>query len=558
MGRTFVILPIFALLAAGTAFAADDKQLDTPPAGITPTTATVSQVLKSYDAATGQLKAGVDDTRREAWHFNSAGLAGTETLTRQGLNFRSKIVAGPIVNEYGQIEGSRWHKDANGYVSPMQGIDTSSFQMLIFMRNFADAEDPKNDVKIIGETSEPQPAYVLQIARPDYKHPEWVYYNKSTGLIDQIVNVVDGKKYTATYGGYKTTKGLAQPWHVHVTDGRPTLDDDFTRDSLAIGVPIDPRDFVQPADTSTLATVTSHFDLPARAPVDRMDLQTGLGQYQQLSAPTVVVRVNVGDRGLDFELATGSPDSYIDWTVAQQLGLSSFGQTVRAPNGDAISYDTVIPSMQVGGLTLHNFAVRALHFNYHIGGDTQVVGTLGYDVLKTGVFKIDYDNGKVTLDPASSFAGLQPVPGAFGVPITFDSGYAYLPGFLDFHATPNILLANDFELSFVMGPFLAKYPDTVKDTTGRNHTSTFVPFADSNGYGTEADVWLGSIADLQFGMAHYADYLVLGTNGDFDFGGRRTDAVIGADLLKYYDVYLDYPHNRVFMKPNKSAMDAAH
>jgi len=558
MKRTFLFATVFVCLSARSALAADNKALDTPPTGITPSAVTVSQVLKDYDAATGRLKAGMDDTRREVWHFTSAGLPGTETLTRQGLNFRSKIVAGPIVNEYGQIEGSRWHRDANGYVSPMQGIDTSSFQMLIFMRNFADAEDPKNDVKVIGETADPRPAYVVQITRPNYKHPEWVYYDKKTALIDQIVNVSGGVRETATYTEYKTTKGLAQPWHVHVTDGRPSLDDDFTRDSLAIGVPIDPRDFVQPPDASTLASVTGHLDLPARAPVDHMDWRTGLGQYVSLSAPTVVVRVNVNGRGLDFELATGSPDSYIDWTVAQELGLSSYGQTVRAPNGDAIAYDTIIPTMQAGGLTLHNFAVRALHFNYHIGGDTQVVGTLGYDVLKTGVFKIDYDNSKVTLDPASTFDSPQPVTGAFNVPIVFDSGFAFLSGLLDFHPTPNILLANDFELSFVFGRFLSQYPDTVKDTTGRNHTSTFVPFADSNGYGTEADVWLGSIADLQFGRAHYADYLVLGTNGDFDFGGHHTDAVIGADLLKYYDVYLDYPHRRVFFKPNKSAADAAH
>jgi hypothetical protein len=551
MKRTLLLLPILALLGAGAAFAADDKQLDTPPAGLTPSTATVSQILKQYDAATGALKAGVDDTRREVWHFSRAGLAGTETLTRQDLNFRAKIAAGPIINEYGQILGSRWHKDANGFVSPMQGIDTTSFEMLIFMRNFTDAEDPKNDVKVVGESTDPS-AYVVQITRPNYKHPEWVFYDKKSGLIDQIINVVDGQRLTATYSGYKATKGLTQPWHVHVSDGRAPLDDDFTRDSLAIGVPIDMRDFVMPGDSSTLASFSGHVDLPARAPVDEMDLQTGLGSYQKLTAPTVVVRINVNGRGLDFELATGSPESYIDWTVAQELGLPSYGQAVKTPSGDPLAYDTIIPSVQIGGLSLHNFAVRALKFNYHLGADTQVVGTLGYDVLKSGVFKIDYDNGKVTLDPAASFASDDPAPGAFMVPVLFDRGYAFLSGLLNFHPTPNILLANDFELSFIFGHFTSQYPDTVKDTTGRNHTSTFVPFADSNGYGTSIDVWLGTIADLQFGRAHYADYYVLGTNGDFDFAGHTTDAVIGADLLKYYDLYLDFPHNRVFLKPNRS------
>ena len=67
-----------------------------------------------------------------------------------GPGVSSKIVAGPIVNEYGQFLGHRWHKDPNGFVSPMNGFDPTSFEMLIFMRSFSDTEDPKNDVKVIG------------------------------------------------------------------------------------------------------------------------------------------------------------------------------------------------------------------------------------------------------------------------------------------------------------------------------------------------------------------------------------------------------------------------
>ena len=86
MKRTLFILPILALITTTAALAKDDK-LDAPPEGLTPTTATVSQILKRYDAAVGQLKAGVDDTHREVWHFSKSGLTGTETLTRQGFDF---------------------------------------------------------------------------------------------------------------------------------------------------------------------------------------------------------------------------------------------------------------------------------------------------------------------------------------------------------------------------------------------------------------------------------------------------------------------------------------
>jgi hypothetical protein len=557
MGRTLVLFPILALVMA-TAVAAKDDKLSAPPPGITPTTVTVSQILKQYDAATGKLKAGVTDTRRETWHFSDAGLIGTETLTRQEYNFHSKIVAGPIVNEYGQFLGQRWHKDANGFVTPVQGVDDTSFEMLVFMRNFADTEDPKNDVKVIGESSDPQPSYVVQIDRPDYKHPEWVFYDKKTGLVDQIVNVVSDQRYTATYTDYRPTKGLTQPWHVHVTDGRPSLDEDFVRDSLAIGIESDPREFTLPASSSNLMRVTSHTELPARVVTRELYMDSGISSYRTFTAPTVVLRVNINGRGLDFELTSGTPDSLIDWDVAQQLGLSGYGQAVRTPGGEPIAYDTMLTSASIGPITLHNFVLRALPFNYQLGGEIKVVGTLGYDILKSGVFKIDYDNGKVLLDPASAFDTPMPVVGAFMLPLHFDQGYPFFEGLLDLHQSENLLLANNFDLSYVLGHFTSQYPDSVKDTSGQHHGSSSVPFADSSGYGKELDVWLGKIGDLQFGPAHFVDYYMLGTDGDVEFAGHQVDAVIGADFLKYYDVYLDYPHNRVFLKPNKAFFDTFH
>jgi len=185
------------------------------------------------------------------------------------------------------------------------------------------------------------------------------------------------------------------------------------------------------------------------------------------------------------------------------------------------------------------------------------VGTLGYDVLKSGVFKIDYDNGKVVLDPASAFDTPMPVVGAFMLPLHFDQGYPFFEGLLDMHQS-QMLLANNFDLSYVFGHFTGQYPDSVKDTSGQHHGGAVVPFADSSAYGRSLDVWLGRIGDLQFGPAHFVDYDMLATDGDVAFSGHQLDAVIGADFLKYYDVYLDYPHNRVLLKPNKAFYNAFH
>ena len=133
-----------------------------------------------------------------------------------------------------------------------------------------------------------------------------------------------------------------------------------------------------------------------------------------------------------------------------------------------------------------------------------------------------------------------------------------MEGSLDSHLSENILLDNSFELSFVFGNFTSRYPDSVKDTFGRQHGTTVVPFADSGGYGRKIDIWMGNIPDIQFGLAHFIDYQMLGTDGDVDFTGHEVDAVVGADFLQYYDVYLDYPHNRLLLKPNAAFLKQFH
>ena len=91
-----------AAAAAAPAFGKDDPKLDAPPAGITPVTVPLSQILKNYETAAGKLAKGTADSRKEARTFSKAGLAGTETLERRGLGYHSRIVTGSVQDEYGR------------------------------------------------------------------------------------------------------------------------------------------------------------------------------------------------------------------------------------------------------------------------------------------------------------------------------------------------------------------------------------------------------------------------------------------------------------------------
>lgn len=552
MKRVFLLAFFLAGACASPAFARDSKDLDAAPAGLTPATATLSHILKTYTAATGKRAAGAPDGSTETWTFTQAGENGTETLVRKGLDYYSRITTGPLVNEYGQFLGHRWHRDANGVVSAAQSVDYTSFEMLLFTDSFNDAADPKNDVKVLGEIAQPQPAYVLEVKKTGEKHPEWVYYDKNTGLVDEIVRIIDDRRATATYGDYRSTNGLTQPWHIHYTSGTASLDDDFKRTSLSVGKAVDARQFAMPASTYAFVSYSGHLSLPAKVVMTTWPVDVGHDRYHIVSGPTLVVRVNVNGRGLDFAVSAAQPHSLIDFDVAQELGLPSYGQVTHA-DGENVSYDTILPQADIGGLLLRKMAVRATPFHYHLGGEIKVVGMIGYDVLSAGVFKIDYDNKTLDLYPPKSFDGDQPVADSYTLPIEFDSGFPFFRGTIDSHESESILFDNDFESSFVFGSFTDRYPESVKDVvTGKEHAAAVIPFADAKGYGKDVQVWLGSIPDIEFGPARFANFQLIAADGAVRFGGHDVDAVMGGDLLQFYDIYLDYPHTRIILKPNKA------
>lgn len=539
MNRVFFACALAAALIA-PALAADDKTLDAPPPGLTPTTVTLGRILKAHDAATGRLMRGTLETRQETWTFTRAGLPGTETLLRSGSDYRSHIVTGPLSQDYGQLLGHGWHRFPTGVVSAVQSPDSTSFEMLLLMQNLEEAGDPKNDVTVLGEVQSPVPAYVLAIKTTGAKHPDFAFYDKTTGLINRFETVSDERRMTFTYDDYRTTKDLTQPWHVHFTDGTAALDDDFVRRSLTIGEPIDPKQFAPPQSTFGFEYYNGHQSLPVKI-------------FSGWFSPTIVVRLNVAGRGLDFSISAAQPQSYIDFDVAQQLGLPAYGQTTHA-DGDSVPYDSIVPQADLGGLLLRNWPVHVTPFNYHLNDETKVVGILGYDVLSSGIFKIDYVNGTLDIYPPKTFDGTLPdaLKDAYQLPISFDDGFPFFQGTIAEHSTGNILFDNDFDFSFVSGNFTNQYPDAITDLdTGKPHATAMVPFADSKGFGKSVHVWRGNVPDLKWGPAHFINFHIIASDYPVDFDGHDVDAVMGGDLLQFYDVYLDYPHARVFLKPNK-------
>lgn len=513
--------------------------LDAQPAGLTPTTARLADILAAHVKAVGALPAGAKDTVAEHWAFTDSGLAGTEDLQRAGTDYHSRIVAGPFVDEFGQYGSTRWHKDPNGFTSSTTEIDERSFYA---NRVVEDAADPKNDVTVLGETGAPRPAYVLQVKREGYKHPEFVFYDKVSAQVVRIESVAGKRRLVATYDDFRTTDGISRAWHVHDTDGRPQLDDDWRLETLQYGAATPDQAFQMPPNTPKISQATAKMPLPARTIWERFSGGALWGGF--------LVRVNVNGRGLDFLLDSSSSRSIIDWNVAREMGLPAYGQATRLADGTPVAYRTTIAQASVGGISLSDFAIDSEDFAWAPDQATKVVGVLGYDFFAANVLHFDFTGGTIEALPIADFAQPSPVAGAVDIPFSLNDGLPFVGIGVGNTITRKALLSTTMPFTLILGSFVEAHPDDVRDTSGGKHGQQIVPLADEGTYGKTVEHWSALVSHFRFAIGDYQQVGVVTTNADITLRDQPVDALLGVDYLEFYDLYFAYPYGRILVKPN--------
>jgi hypothetical protein len=505
-------------------------QLDEPPTGLVSTDVRLAQVLASHEKAIGTRAAGQRDSVVEHWTFIDAGMSGTEDLQRDGTDYRSRIVYGPFVDEYGQHGQIRWHQDVNGFTSTTTQIDERSFYAT---RVTEDAADPKNDASVIGKTSGAHPAYVVEVKRPDKKHPEFVFYDAGSAQVVRVESPTDTRRLIETFDDFRVTDGISRPWHIHDTDGRPELDDDWKLTSLEQGVNISESTF-------EMASNAPHV-LPPDAPSTLPGKMT-LGVY--------IVRIDVGGRGLDFLLDSSASDSIIDWDVAREMDLPDYGQVTRLPDGTKVSFLTTLAHATVGGITLDNFTLTSKDFIYQPDFNTKVVGVLGYDFFAANVLHFDFTNRTVQALPVAQFASGNPTGASVDVPFTLDDGLPFVHAGIGDIVTDRAVLSTIMPSSLIFGSFVEAHPLEVADLSGKTHAAGILPVANAETYGTKVEIWSARLSHFRFALSDFQQVGIPATNFPLTLGDHPVDAIIGTDYLRFYDVYFDYPYGRITVKPN--------
>lgn len=521
-----VLAACIAASASARAARHTDSALDAVPTGLKPTTTHLSQILALHKDD-GALTTVIED-----WAFTDTGVSGTEHLERSGENYRSRIVTGPISNAYGQLDGKRWHQDANGITMTTSDIDDISFTAI---RVREDAADPKNDVSVAGETSGAAPAYVLRVKRDGYRHPEWIYYDASTGDIVRVDYVAGKHRVSERYDDFRTVDGVRQAWHVHDAYDDPTFDDDWHLTAFhGQSASLPSTDFAPPPNAPHISTVASG----------------ALLQGQITDDGATIVRLTIGGRGVDFELDSSAPKSYIDMGLADDLHLPDFGHARRLHDGTRLAFDTVLPDADAGPIHFHNLTLLATDVAYRPNPHTRVVGILGYDFFAANVLHVNYVNRTLEVLPANRVVGEHPIAGALELPLTLDNGVPYVPMMIGDAITKNVVLGSDLPYTMVFGPYLEAHASQFVTPNGQHPYVASVPFADESSYGQKIHIYLTRTPTLRFANADYSNLAIIGTNFPYDPYGRNVDAIIGLDYLSYFDLYFDFPHGRMFVQPN--------
>jgi hypothetical protein len=536
----FLASAAFALSAAAFACStpaqAAETKADAPPTGVTPAALRLADVLAAHEKAAGSLAPGPPNTVVERWSFVDSGLSGTEDLERSGEDYRSTITAGPFVERFGQHGADRWHQNANGFTSVTTALDERSFYAV---RVLEDAADPKNDVTVLGQTAGDHPAYVLAVKLPGRRHPEWVFYDKSTWQIVRIESVSGTHRLVETYDDFRTTGGVTQAWHVHDSDGRPELDDDFVLQSLKQGVSIPPETFSEPAHAPAISRVTQETQIPAH---------THLFGY--------VVRMMVHGRGLDFLLDSASPHSIIDRDVARDMNLPTFGQTTQLKDGKQVEYRTIIADGDIGPIHLHNFVVDSERFVYQPNESTRVVGTLGYDFFASNILRFDFVNGTLTAFPVLGFDGARPVEGGIDVPFSIDDGTPLTTIRIGDTLAAHSIVDTASPWTMLFGAFVDAHQSQLEDVDpGGKHGHGVVPFDDDGTFGSEAEIWEARAKDFMVATTAYPKALVVATTYNYSLHNQDIEAIVGMDYMYFFDLYFDYPNGRLILKPNKLFYD---
>ena len=449
--------------------------------------------------------------------YTIGGGTGKTVVIRHGANVRSDDVYGPLRTAGGTYNALRWHQNANGETVLEQPDPGRAV--------------PEATTTSVARTASPLDAYV--IASLD-SHGGGVkdYLDPATSRLVRRDVISPSGTVVTNYDDFRTVRGFTRAWHWTIRDGHAEddaeyriVDDDERFSDADLKVPPSRRIFVEfPSGKNSV-------QLPA---------QEWEGRF--------IVRVQIGSRGLDFQLDTGAAGIAIDEDIVREMGFPHYGTLSTDSHAGRYHQSlAIVPEMTVGELKMHEVAVSTIP---HIGGDVprvfKVVGLLGFDFIGDVGLAIDYEHGRVTATSPETF---NPPADRHALALYVRLGNGQPQADVMINGTLGERFLIDTGASadmFVFESFARRHPEAMRN-------AFYVPGAPRFlGVGGEFETRPFRLHSVKVGDAVFTD-LVAYRVASAKSSETPQDGILGAGFLQLFTLYIDYSNSMVYLVPNGRA-----
>jgi hypothetical protein len=496
--RTAIVVLTAILLWSAPALAGD----------FDPATVTARAVLASASAATGAFAPG---KYVMIVHAKGGGVEETRTSHIDGDDYIETTQSGPFTAATGEAGGRRWKQNTNGIVRMVSGFHTKSNPN---EKAWDALDDPKSHMKMLGTTKTTPREYAIEV-HPDNGVMERRYYNCDSYTLDRDEFLAKDYHSAIVYSDYRTAFGKRLAFARHFDGGNSGN----AQDTTIVSIERDGADvpFAVPSSRPLFELPEAAVKLPARFTQDG-----------------IVIRATIGGRGLDFALDSGASGLTIDPGVAHQLGLTTHGKATDAAfGGDVDVSRTIVPSMQLGPVDIHNAAFDVVPFGDD-GVDTRLVGLLGYDVFASAIVGVDFKHQTVALYSREAF--LQAEQGLFPVPIQLDDGIPRAPVTIE-GIKGGFLVDTGSFASLAFDSFISKLPN-VTPAFGEH-----VPHI--SGVGGDVAFGAARVKNMNFGPLTFqeVDFVVPISYVPLE----DYDGILGRNALQRYVLFFDYADKVIYV-----------
>jgi Aspartyl protease len=439
-------------------------------------------------------------------------------------HFRSKLM---VFNGH---EG--WVRYQNAQVRDLAGRELAEEVSAAYLGSFSHLISGRmpGSTEYLGEDQDRR-FYILKL-EPEGGAPITCYLDKTTYLPARQEVTLAGVTLTTTFADWRAVEGVKFPFEQRY---KPTEWGHEFVQVVRLNTDLDESAFRK------LESRDAYFGSANRA----------MGIPFELRDNFICLEVRVNhSRPFTFILDTGWGQfvSTISQESARALGFSQKGSFA----GDAIEGSVYSVTLDLPGVTLQNqlVAVASLNLDPYLG--FRVDGILGYEFINSFVVEVSYADKLINLYDPTAYV---PKISAKSIPITLLEGT--LPAvYARITQADGTVVQGQFTVDTAAGativfsaPFvrahrlLAANPKSVEGL--------------SVGLEGKSRLRTGRVRDLQIG-----EFQILNPVADFSqatrgpmAGNRVGDGVIGGEVLRRFDLTLDYARKRLLLEPNENFAD---